>query len=74
MVLDLVVMLMPLHELYHLQLSLRKKALMMTIFSLGILYVFGLTIGHLPYLSNEEQCHIGQHTSPRVTHSFCKHR
>ncbi|KAB8070212.1 hypothetical protein BDV29DRAFT_160660 [Aspergillus leporis] len=36
MVLDLVVMLMPLHELYHLQLSLRKKALMMTIFSLGI--------------------------------------
>ncbi|KAF7597426.1 hypothetical protein BBP40_003673 [Aspergillus hancockii] len=36
MVLDLIVMLMPLRELYNLQLSLRKKAFVMTMFSLGI--------------------------------------
>lgn len=37
MVLDLVVMTMPLRELYHLQLSLRKKLFVMCMFSFGIL-------------------------------------
>ncbi|KAE8376829.1 hypothetical protein BDV26DRAFT_305352 [Aspergillus bertholletiae] len=36
MALDFVVMIMPLRELYHLQLSLRKKLLVMFMFSLGI--------------------------------------
>jgi hypothetical protein len=37
MVLDLIVMALPLRELYHLNLSLRKKLFVMSMFSLGLL-------------------------------------
>lgn len=39
MILDIVVMALPLRELYHLNLSLRKKLGVLCMFSLGILYV-----------------------------------
>jgi hypothetical protein len=42
MVLDILVMVLPLRQIYHLNLSVRKKVYVMCMFSLGILYVFML--------------------------------
>lgn len=40
MILDLVVMALPLQQLYHLNLSVRKKVYVMCMFGLGLLWVF----------------------------------
>lgn len=75
MLLDLIVMILPLNQLYKLQLSIKKKAFVMCMFSLGILYVFLEPTQRLISLTrNLEQCHCREYSAPGFTYQLCFHR
>ena len=69
MILDIVVMALPLRELYNLNLSLRKKLGVLCMFSLGILYVNSCK-REKPSFTDEIQRHPGQYPAIGIAHQI----
>lgn len=71
MLFDIIVMALPLRQLWNLNLSLRKKAYVMCMFSLGILYVITISPANMYNANIQPQCYPGQHSSSQFPYPFC---